>query len=125
MVAAGLPEHRPDHAEVIAKMALEMSHAMTTYNATASIPLQLRIGIHSGSVIAGVIGKKKFTYDLWGDTVNTASRMESHGIPGQIQVTQTAYELLKNKFMFYERGVIDVKGKGAMNVYLLNGSREP
>lgn len=124
MVAAGLPEHRTDHAQVIASMALEMCRAMATYNVTAPIPLQIRIGIHSGSVIAGVIGKKKFTYDLWGDTVNTASRMESHGIPGQIQVTQSAYELLKNEFIFYERGIIDVKGKGAMKVYLLNGSHE-
>ncbi|GAK56106.1 adenylate/guanylate cyclase [Candidatus Vecturithrix granuli] len=124
MAAAGLPEHQADHADMIAKMALEMCQTMTTYNTTASHPLQLRIGIHSGSVIAGVIGRKKFTYDLCGDTVNTASRVGSHGIPGQIQVTQTAYELLKHKFTFSERGVIDVKGKGAIRVYLLDGSRE-
>jgi class 3 adenylate cyclase len=124
MVVAGLPKRRHDHAEAIAAMALDMRQAMAEYNTTSDNSLQIRIGIHSGPVVAGVIGKKKFAYDLWGDAVNTAARMESHGIPGEIQVTQATYELLKDKFAFEERGSIDVKGKGPMQVYLLRGDRE-
>ena len=119
MVAAGLPQHRTDHAQAIAAFAVDMRRTMSAFNATAGHSLQLRIGIHSGSVIAGVIGKKKFSYDLWGDTVNTAARMESHGIPGEIQVSQATYELLKDTLKFEERGQITVKGKGSMRVYLL------
>jgi len=121
MVVAGLPTCRNDHAEAIAKIALDMRQAMAEYNANSGTSLQIRVGIHSGSVVAGVIGKKKFAYDLWGDAVNTAARMESHGIPDEIQVTQTTYDLLKDKFTFEERGTIDVKGKGVMRVYLLRG----
>ena len=86
--------------------------------------LQVRIGIHTGPVIAGVIGWRKFAYDLWGDTVNTASRMETHGLPGKIQVSKAYYELLKGKYNFEERGEIDVKGKGKMRTFFLTGRLE-
>ncbi len=87
------------------------------------IPLELRIGIASGPAVAGIIGKRKFSYDLWGDCVNTASRMESHGIPGQIQVTNEIYENLKDDYEFLDRGFIPVKGKGEMRVWLLTGTK--
>jgi class 3 adenylate cyclase len=125
MVVGGLPLPRPDHAEAIAEMALDMQVAiakidLVQFQIDAS-PLQMRIGINTGSVGAGVIGTKKFTYDLWGDTVNTASRMESLGLPGKIQVTAATYERLKHNYQFEERGIIDVKGKGEMMTYFLQG----
>jgi len=83
--------------------------------------LALRIGIHSGPLVAGVIGKRKFAYDVWGDTVNTAARMEQHGLPGRVQVSESTYELLKERFTFEERGDVEVKGKGLMRTYLLRG----
>lgn len=122
MAAAGLPEHRVDHAEATAYMALDMCREMLKFNEKIDTPLNIRIGINSGAVVAGVIGKKKFIYDLWGDAVNTAARMESHGVPGEIQVTATTYELLKEKFKFESRGDIEVKGKGIMEVWLLKGT---
>lgn len=121
MVVAGLPEPRSDHAEAVADMALDILQVIAKFERNIDRPLQVRIGINSGPAVAGVIGKKKFIYDLWGDTVNTASRMESHGIPGEIQITQTTYNLLRDKYRFENRGVIDVKGKGPMQVYLLKG----
>ncbi|MGC1395576.1 MAG: adenylate/guanylate cyclase domain-containing protein, partial [Coleofasciculaceae cyanobacterium] len=84
----------------------------------------IRIGIHTGPVIAGIIGTKKFIYDLWGDTVNIASRMESHGVPGSIQVTEETYQRLKNQYIFEDRGLIQVKGKGKMNCYLLEPDKK-
>ena len=93
-------------------------------NDISGYSLQLRIGIDSGSVIAGVIGQKKFIYDLWGDTVNTASRMESTGEPGRVQVTQMMYDLLKDDYCFEKRGELDVKGKGKMATYWLSGKRQ-
>ena len=121
MVVAGVPLRCPDHAERMANMGLDMMNAIVRHNTATGQDLQIRVGIHSGSVIAGVIGKKKFAYDLWGDSVNTAARMESHGIPGQVQVSEATYQLLQPKFRFTERGMIEIKGKGQMKAYLLKG----
>lgn len=121
MVVGGLPIPRDDHAESIAEMALEMQTEIAKFNRHHQVKINIRIGINTGPAIAGVIGTKKFIYDLWGDAVNTASRMESHGIPGAIQVTQSTYERLRNEYKFEHRGIIDVKGKGEMNTYLLTG----
>ena len=121
MVVAGLPTPRPDHAIAIAEMALDMQAEMVKLGNQIGEVFQLRIGINSGPVVAGVIGIKKFFYDLWGDTVNVASRMESQGIDGAIQVTAATYDLLRDQYLFEERGVISVKGKGNLTVYLLTG----
>ena len=123
MGVGGLPVPRPDHAEAVAELALDMHEEVEKINAETGGSLSLRIGINSGPVVAGVIGTKKFIYDLWGDTVNIASRMESHGVIGSIQVTQDTYERLKGKYEFEQRGVIEVKGKGEMNTYLLTGRK--
>ena len=121
MVVAGAPKPRRDHAEAIAAMSLEIKDGFARLAAAGQHPLDFRIGIHSGPVVAGVIGKKKFSYDMWGDSVNTAARMESHGIPGEIQVSAHFQNLLKDKFLFVERGLIDIKGKGKLLTYLLKG----
>jgi class 3 adenylate cyclase len=121
MVAAGLPEPRPDHAEAMAEMALDMLDAIRQLCESMGFDLAIRVGIDSGPVIAGVIGRHKFIYDLWGDAVNTASRMESHGLPGRVQVSETTYRRLSNRYEFEDRGEIDVKGKGRLRAYLLVG----
>ncbi|MFN8175988.1 MAG: adenylate/guanylate cyclase domain-containing protein [Solirubrobacteraceae bacterium] len=123
MAAAGVPVPRDDHAEAIAAMALAMGPAAARCGEEAGRSLRVRIGIDSGPVVAGVIGRAKFIYDLWGDTVNTASRMESHAAPGTIQVTEPACERLRDGFELEPRGVIDVKGKGPMPAYVLTGAR--
>ncbi len=120
MVAAGVPSSRPDHAQVLARIALKMN-AFTT---DSQPPLRFRIGINSGPAIAGVIGTAKFHYDLWGDMVNTASRMESHGQPGRIQITQATYERIVDQFVCRPRGLIEVKGKGKMPTWFVEGTRE-
>lgn len=123
MVAAGLPIPRPDHADAIAQMALAMQAAIERFRAEQGENIQIRIGINTGVVVAGVIGRRKFIYDLWGDAVNVASRMESSGQPGSIQVTTATYERLKHQYVFQKRGAIEVKGKGIMETYWLIGSQ--
>ena len=123
MVAGGIPIVRPDHAEASAEMALDMLVAIDELNVKLEASFDLRIGINSGPVVAGVIGTKKFIYDLWGNAVNTASRMESHGVPGRIQVSFYTYELLRDKYEFEERGLIDIKGQGEMRTYFLTGPK--
>ena len=121
MVAAGVPTPRPGVVRAMALMALDMRDAMRSSDEVGHLGLELRIGINSGPVVAGVIGRKRFLYDLWGDAVNTASRMESQGAPGQIQVTRATYELLTDDFAFEHHGTVDVKGKGELETWYLLG----
>lgn len=123
MAVGGLPITREDHAEIVAEMALEMVPALEELNKQWGEQVQIRIGINTGPVVAGVIGKSKFVYDIWGDAVNVASRMESHGVVGRIQVSENTYQLLQAKYDFEERGVIDIKNKGEMRAYLLVGRK--
>jgi adenylate cyclase len=137
MVAAGVPTPRSDHARALALMALDMLEAMRSADEVGHLGLELRVGINSGPVVAGVIGRKRFLYDLWGDAVNTASRMESHGTPGRIQITRATYALLADEFEFEPRGTIAIKGKGEVEAWYLirargdrplaakDGAREP
>ncbi|TAF35991.1 MAG: response regulator [Oscillatoriales cyanobacterium] len=123
MVVGGLPTPRDDHAEAIAEMALEMQAKIAKLSAQTGEDLAIRVGINSGPVVAGVIGVSKFTYDLWGDTVNVAARMEVTGVAGSIQVTDVTYELLKDKYLFKNRGLTPIKGKGDMVTYWLQGRK--
>ena len=123
MAASGLPMPRPDHAEAMAEMALDMLAVIERFNAKRNRGVRIRIGMNCGPVTAGIIGTKKFAYDLWGDTVNIASRMESHGIANAIQVTEATYKRLRHKYAFQRRGIIHVKGKGALCTYFLVGRR--
>ena len=124
MVVGGLPKPRIDHAEAIADMALDMQQEIYRFRRKDNKILNIRIGINTGPVVAGVIGLKKFSYDLWGDAVNIASRMESHGKIGEIQVSSSTYELLKHKYVLEKRGIVQVKGRGEMITYWLK-SRQP
>jgi class 3 adenylate cyclase len=124
MVVGGLPEPRVDHAEAVAAMALDMQAEVTRLGAELGRPIGLRIGIDTGPVVAGVIGTRKFAYDLWGDAVNTASRMESQGVTNGIQLTEGAYRRLNDSFICEPRGLIDVKGKGKLPTYLLMGKMD-
>jgi class 3 adenylate cyclase len=124
MVAGGLTPGGNSHAERVADMGLAIVDEVARFRSPTGQRLQVRVGIQTGPAVAGVIGIRKFIYDVWGDTVNTASRMDSHGIPGRVQVTEATYERLRDAFEFEPRGVIDVRGKGPMATYLLVGRKE-
>jgi adenylate cyclase len=123
MAVCGVPEHQSDHAAVLADMALEMLAHMREFNTARGSALQIRIGIHTGSVVAGVIGRSKFIYDLWGDTVNTASRMESSGVAGRIQITDATRQVLAAQFDLEDRGEVEIKGKGRLRTWFLIGRK--
>jgi guanylate cyclase len=124
MVAAGVPRPRPDHAHALARMALEMCDYVSRHTFKNGHSLNFRVGLNSGPLIAGVIGRKKFIYDIWGDAVNTASRMESHGAAGKIQISRATYDLIQDDFICEPRGSITVKGKGEMEVWYVVGSKK-
>ncbi|MBP6671662.1 MAG: response regulator [Bacteroidetes bacterium] len=124
MAVAGLPIPVADHTARAARMALEMIGVMERFNLENNYQLHIRIGISTGAAVAGVIGKRKFVYDLWGDVVNTASRMESHGLPDRIQITDSTRKNLGERFLCEERGTIDIKGKGEVNTWFLNAEKE-
>jgi adenylate cyclase len=124
MLVGGLPEPKADCAVDVANMALDMQQAIAQFNQKHQENINIRIGINTGAVVAGVIGQKKFIYDLWGDAVNIASRMESHGLPGSIQVSEDTYQLLHKSYQFEERGSIQIKGKGEMKTYFLRGQTD-
>jgi class 3 adenylate cyclase len=121
MAVGGLPEPRPDHAQAVAEMALDVREEVARHLDPGGEPLAVRIGIDTGPVVAGVIGRRKFSYDLWGDTVNTASRMESQGVAGCIQVTDRTYRRLRDRYRFERRGPVQVKGKGELVTWFLVG----
>ena len=123
MAACGLPRRRPDHAQALVHMALEMRDYVATHTFQCGRRVSFRIGVNSGPLIAGVIGRRKFEYDIWGDAVNVASRMESHGVGGAIQVTRATYELIQGEFVCEPRGPVNVKGKGEMEVWWVVSAR--
>jgi adenylate cyclase len=124
MAVCGVPVRRKDHAQALAEMALEMRDYIDSFPEWAGRKITFRFGIHCGPLVAGVIGRHKFHYDVWGDTVNTASRMESEGVPGRIQITKEMVCQLGDDFIYDPRGIIDVKGKGPMETWFLEGKRE-
>jgi class 3 adenylate cyclase/putative methionine-R-sulfoxide reductase with GAF domain len=124
MVVAGLPSPRPDHREVMAHMALQMLESIRRLNRQLGTSLDVRIGMHSGPVIAGIIGTRKFAYDLWGDTVNMASRLESHGVAGHIHVGESSWLPLRERFLFEPRGETEMKSIGRVKTWFLTGVRE-
>lgn len=124
MAASGVPVPRPDHAQALAGAALEMMNFLEQWQSPHAGEIHFRMGINSGPVLAGVIGRKKFSYDVWGDPVNVASRMESHGEPGKIQVSRDTCELLSDDFLLERRGTIHIKGKGTMETWYLLGRKE-
>ena len=120
-----MPEPRADHAQVIADLALDMLTVAQRFTDDTGTPMTIRVGISSGMVVAGVIGKSKFVYDLWGDPVNTAGRMESYGLPGRIQVSEATQHLLEKSHRLDYRGEIDIKGKGKVHTWFLSGRLVP
>jgi class 3 adenylate cyclase len=123
MVAAGVPVARPDHAEAIAEAALELQQEIVRHDAPNGETFSLRIGINTGPVVAGVIGKAKYSYDVWGETVNTAWQMEIYGAPGSIQLNETTHALLHDRYFFEERGDFYVKDQGELKTYFLKGRK--
>jgi guanylate cyclase len=124
MVASGVPRRHHAHAQALVHMALDMRDFVSTHTFRNGQKVSFRIGINSGPVIGGVIGKRKFVYDVWGDAVNVASRMESHGMGGTIQITRATYELIRDEFVCEPRGTLEVKGKGEMEVWLVLSAKE-
>jgi class 3 adenylate cyclase len=124
MVACGLFGNRDDHAHAVADMALAMAETLEILNETLPAPLEIRMGMNSGDVVAGVIGAHKFIYDIWGDAVNIASRLESNSLPGHIQVSRSTYEHLCRDFILTPRDSLEIKGKGAMEAFFLTGRRQ-
>jgi adenylate cyclase len=125
MAVSGVPRRRPDHAHAMARMALDLRDYIATLPALDGRRIEFRVGMNSGPLVAGVIGRRKFVYDLWGDPVNTAARMESNGLPGRIQISRATYELIKDDFVCVPRGTIAVKGKGEMETWYLEARRAP
>lgn len=123
MAVAGLPDPRPNHEAATVEMALDLCDEVERFRREHGVDLAIRVGLHAGPVIAGVIGSRKFSYDVWGDTVNLASRMESHGVAGRIQVTSTVRDRLRDRYHFEERSPVDIKGKGPTTTYLVGGRR--
>ncbi|HAB14985.1 MAG TPA: hypothetical protein DCE44_00905 [Verrucomicrobiales bacterium] len=123
MLAGGIPLPRDDHAQAVAEVAIEMIDALAKLNAANGTDLKIRVGMNTGPIVAGVIGKRKFTYDLWGDTVNLASRMESSGLPGMIHVSENTYLALRDEFVLVERGITNCKGIGDVMTYFLKERR--
>jgi adenylate cyclase len=124
MVVSGVPQPRQDHVEALACLALDMAEAVADLKDPQGREVPLRIGLAAGPVVAGVVGARKFFYDVWGDAVNVASRMETTDVEGRIQVPQNVYERLNHAFVLEERGTVDVKGKGAMHTWYLVGRRD-
>lgn len=123
MGVSGVPRARPDHAQAAVRMALEVRDFVERYRTPDGRNLAVRIGVNSGPLVAGVIGKRKFVFDIWSDTVNTASRMESQGVAGHVQVSESTYALVKSDFVFEERGAIEVRGRGQLTTYFVLAGR--
>ena len=123
MAAAGLPDPRSDHAEAVAELALDMLEALAQFNRASDVPFRVRIGMHSGPVVAGIIGTQKFIYDVWGDTVNVAARLEAHGLPDRIHVSQCVLAALEHRYRFEKRGLIAIRGRGRMATAFLTGRK--
>jgi len=123
MVSSGVPEPRNNHADAIVEVGLAMLAVVKAYNVRTGSDLAIRVGVDSGSVVAGVIGRMKFAYDLWGNTVNIAARMQTTSRPGKMQITEATHKLLDSSKYVFQRRVIKVKGKGEMNTYFVKGKR--